>query len=139
MHDNPAEYRYEVHVDGELAGFATYHLSGPRITLIHTEVDDAYEGQGIGKLLAEYVLDAARDAGLAVIPKCPFMATYIKETDEYVDLVPEDRRAEFGLDEPETARPRRPAPPRCPRRSAPGRWSARSARPRCRRGRRGTS
>jgi predicted GNAT family acetyltransferase len=99
VQDNPAEKRYEVHVDGELAGFATYHLSGPRITLIHTEVDDAYEGQGIGKLLAEYVLDAARDAGLAVIPKCPFMAKYIRETREYVDLVPENRRAEFGLDE----------------------------------------
>jgi predicted GNAT family acetyltransferase len=97
--DNPAEKRYEVHVDGELAGFATYHLSGSRITLIHTEVEDAYEGQGIGKLLAEYVLDAARDAGLSVIPKCPFMAKYIRETQEYVDLVPADRRAEFGLAE----------------------------------------
>jgi predicted GNAT family acetyltransferase len=97
--DNPAENRYEVHVDGELAGFATYHLSGPKLTLIHTEVDDAHEGQGIGKLLAEYVLDAARDAGLSVIPKCPFMAKYIRETKEYVDLVPADRRAEFGLED----------------------------------------
>ena len=99
VRDNPAEKRYEVHVDGELAGFATYHLSGPRITLIHTEVDDAYEGQGIGKLLAEYVLDAARDAGLSVIPTCPYMAKYIRETKEYVDLVPANRRAEFGLPE----------------------------------------
>ena len=99
VQDNPAEKRYEVHVDGELAGFTTYHLSGPRITLIHTEVDDAYEGQGVGKLLAEHVLDAARDAGLAVIPKCPFLAKYIRETREYVDLVPEKRRAEFGLDD----------------------------------------
>ena len=71
VRDNPAEKRYEVHVDGELAGFATYHLSGPRITLIHTEVDDAYEGQGIGKLLAEYVLDAARDAGPGRDPEVP--------------------------------------------------------------------
>ena len=99
VRDNPAEQRYEVHVDGELAGFATYHLSGPRITLIHTEVDDAYEGQGIGKLLAEYVLNAAREAGLSVIPRCPFMAKYIRATKEYVDLVPADRRAEFGLPE----------------------------------------
>jgi predicted GNAT family acetyltransferase len=98
VEDNPAEKRYEARVDGELAGFATYHLSGPKITLIHTEVDDAYEGQGIGKLLAEHILGAARDAGLAVIPKCPFMASYIKQTKEYVDLVPEKRRAEFGLD-----------------------------------------
>jgi predicted GNAT family acetyltransferase len=97
--DNPAEERYEVHVDGELAGFATYHLSGSNITLIHTEVEDTFEGQGLAKLLAEYVLDAARDAGLAVIPKCPFMAKYIRETKEYVDLVPADRRAEFGLPE----------------------------------------
>jgi predicted GNAT family acetyltransferase len=99
VQDNPAEKRYEATVDGELAGFATYHLSGPKITLIHTEVDDAYEGQGIAKLLAEHILDAARDAGLQVIPKCPFMSKYIRETREYVDLVPEARRAEFGLDE----------------------------------------
>jgi predicted GNAT family acetyltransferase len=98
VQDNPAERRYEAHVDGELAGFATYHLSGPRITLLHTEVDDAFEGQGIGKLLAEYILDAAREAGLAVIPKCPFMARYIRETREYVELVPEKRRAEFNLE-----------------------------------------
>jgi predicted GNAT family acetyltransferase len=99
VQDNPAEKRYEATVDGELAGFATYHLSGPKITLIHTEVDDAYEGQGIAKLLAEHILDSARDAGLQVIPKCPFMSKYIRETREYVDLVPEARRAEFGLDE----------------------------------------
>jgi predicted GNAT family acetyltransferase len=99
VQDNPAEKRYEAVVDGELAGFATYHLSGPKITLLHTEVDDAYEGQGIGKLLAEHILDAARDAGLQVIPKCPFMSKYIRETREYVDLVPENRRAEFDLED----------------------------------------
>ena len=44
------------------------------------------------------VLDAARDEGLAVLPYCPFTAGYIRNhRDDYVDLVPEDKRAKFGL------------------------------------------
>ena len=32
-----------------------------------------------------------------MIPVCPFVRAYIAGHPEYLDLVPEDRRAEFGL------------------------------------------
>jgi predicted GNAT family acetyltransferase len=33
-----------------------------------------------------------------VLPHCPFMAAYIREhPDDYLSLVPEDRRGQFGL------------------------------------------
>ena len=37
VHDNPSELRYELLVDGQLAGFAQYRLSNDRITMFHTE------------------------------------------------------------------------------------------------------
>ena len=50
--DNPEQQRYEARVDGELAGFAEYQLDGDRVVFTHTEVDDAFEGQGVGSALA---------------------------------------------------------------------------------------
>jgi uncharacterized protein len=98
VQDNPDQSRYEVYDDGELAGFAQYTRSERVITLTHTEVDDRFEGQGLGSALARGVLDEARRDGLAVLPYCPFMASYIRgHADEYVDLVPDDRRETFGL------------------------------------------
>ena len=97
VRDNPDQERFEVHVDDALAGLAAYRRRDERIIFTHTEVDDAYEGQGLGSKLAAGALDAARDAGLAVFPECPFIADYIKRHREYVDLVPEDRRATYDL------------------------------------------
>ena len=97
VQDNPAESRFEVHVDDELAGFADYQRSSTSLLLTHTEVDDAYEGQGLAGQLAATVFAYAADAGLAVLPRCPYMASYVKRHPELLDLVPEDRREEFGL------------------------------------------
>jgi uncharacterized protein len=98
VQNNPDQSRYEVYDDGELAGVALYKRSEGFITLTHTEVDDRFEGRGLGSALARGVLDEARRDALAVLPSCPFMAGYIRgHADEYVDLVPEDRRAKFDL------------------------------------------
>ena len=98
VQDNPDLARYEGFDDGELAGFVTYRRSEGILALNHTEVDDAFEGKGIGSALARGVLDAARADGLAVHPYCPFVAGYIRRhPDEYVDLVPEEQRPKFGL------------------------------------------
>ncbi len=98
VRDNPDRQRYEAWLGDELAGFSQYRLREGRITFTHTEVDDAYEGEGIGSQLASAVLDAARDAGLDVYPSCPFIADHIKRhPDRYLDLVPEQVREKYGL------------------------------------------
>ncbi len=98
VRDNPDLTRYEVFEDGELAGFSEYTRSDDAIAVKHTEVDDRFEGRGIGSALARGVLDAARGDGLAVVPYCPFMAGYIREhPDDYLDLVPTDKRGKFDL------------------------------------------
>jgi predicted GNAT family acetyltransferase len=85
--DDPDEERYEAVVDGAVAGSAFYHLRPGRIVFLHTEVDPAYEGHGVGSRLAKGALDDARAKGLRVVPRCPFIAHYIREHPEFQDLV----------------------------------------------------
>jgi predicted GNAT family acetyltransferase len=95
--DNPQEGRFELFADEALVGAAYYRVEGDAIAFTHTEVDDAYEGQGLGSKLASAALDAARERGLAVFPRCPFIRSYVERHPEYLDLVPEDARRRFGL------------------------------------------
>lgn len=98
VRDNPDASRFEIHVDGALAGFAAYRRPDEAtIAFTHTEIDDSYAGQGLAKVLGKEALDAVRGAGLAVLPFCPFIRGFIAKNAEYLDLVPEDRRAQFDL------------------------------------------
>jgi predicted GNAT family acetyltransferase len=95
--DAPERERYEVLVDGELAGFATYRARPDQIAFKHTEIDDRFEGQGLASKLIAFALEDARERGLAVLPFCPFVRAYIQRHREYADLVPADRHGEFEL------------------------------------------
>jgi predicted GNAT family acetyltransferase len=97
--DAPERSRFEIHVDGEQAGFAAYHMKDPRLmVLTHTEIDDAYEGRGLGSVLVRAALDSARGRGLSVRPDCPFVRAYVaRHPDDYLALVPEELRARLGL------------------------------------------
>ena len=86
--NNKTEYRYEVWVDGELAGYTQYALLRGRIAFLHTEVYESFEGMGLGGRLARAALDDARTKELVVVSYCPFIAGYIqRHFDEYGDLV----------------------------------------------------
>jgi predicted GNAT family acetyltransferase len=87
VHDEPDAHRFEIHVDGELAGFARYVRKGGRIYFVHTEIDPAFEGKGLGSVLASRSLDAVRSTGEPVVPLCPFIASFIERHPAYDDLV----------------------------------------------------
>lgn len=95
--DNAAQQRYEIHAGGELAGFLAYRERPKGLALTHTEIDDAFEGQGLGSKLVAATLDDLRARGIEVLPICPFVKSYIERHREYVDLVPESERGRFGL------------------------------------------
>jgi predicted GNAT family acetyltransferase len=76
-------------VDGKLAGYTIYRLRPGLIAFIHTEVGDAFEGQGVGSTLVSQALDDARRRELDVLPLCPFVNSYIQKHPEYLDLVQE--------------------------------------------------
>ncbi len=92
--DDRTRNRYDVYVDGMLAGFAVYRLAPERIIFVHTEVERKWEGEGIGSALAKEALDDVRRQGLHMTPLCPFIAAYARRHPEYVDLIDEGHRAE---------------------------------------------
>jgi uncharacterized protein len=95
--DAPERKRFEVTVDDELAGFLVYRSRKGLLALIHTEVEERFEGRGLGGRLARFALDQARAENLAVLPFCPFVNEWMKRHPEYVDLVPTTYRADFDL------------------------------------------
>jgi predicted GNAT family acetyltransferase len=95
--DVPGRSRFEVLVDGEIAGFAEYRRRPDVIAFVHTSIDPRFEGRGLASDLIRTALSEARADGLSVMPFCPFVRGYIARHREFVDLVPIDLRATFGL------------------------------------------
>jgi predicted GNAT family acetyltransferase len=95
--DRPERHRFEILADGQVAGFCDYQLRPGEIMFIHTEIDEAYEGKGLGSVLARHALDAARERGLAVLPLCPFVRGWISRHPDYLDLVPAAARHKYRL------------------------------------------
>jgi predicted GNAT family acetyltransferase len=79
--------RFIAYVDGAEAGSAHYAVETGTITFTHTEVDDAFEGQGVGGALAQHALDDSRSKGLRVVARCPFIAGWIERHPDYADLL----------------------------------------------------
>ena len=83
---------------GSSRGSSEYRRRPGVILFVHTEIDPAHEGAGLGTALVSAALDSARAQGLAVLPVCPFVRRFVERHREYLDLVPVERRAQFGLD-----------------------------------------
>jgi uncharacterized protein len=62
------------------------------IVFLHTEVPKAIEGHGVAGKLARAALEYARDEGLGVIARCPFVAAYVRRHPEYQALLPKEER-----------------------------------------------
>jgi uncharacterized protein len=86
VRDNSAAQRYEMDVAGERA-FITYRRSGDVVTLLHAEVPHALSGRGVGSALVQGTLELARSQGQKVVPRCPFVANYIKKHAQFQDLL----------------------------------------------------
>lgn len=84
---NEAASRFEAEVDGHL-GVAEYRRDGQRIAFTHTEVPEELEGRGVAGQIVRVALDYARDQNLEVLPRCRFVAAYIRRHPEYQSLVP---------------------------------------------------
>jgi len=95
--DAPDHGRFEIFVDGALAGYSEYHERGDLRVFPHTVIDDAYGGRGLAKVLVRAALDQTRAIGRPVLPYCKVVRGFIAKHPDYLDLVPADRREEFGL------------------------------------------
>lgn len=95
--DNPASSRFEITVDGELAGFVDYRKDGDEYALPHTRIYTQYEGRGLGSELVSGALSEIAARGGTVLPYCPFVPKVIRDNPEFVELVPKEQRETFGL------------------------------------------
>lgn len=98
VHDNRELNRYEVHDGDELAGFSMYRLTSGTIAFTHTEVDPAFKGRGLARVLVTEALEDTRRRGLAVLPFCPYVRKVIAaDPSRYLHLVPLLERDRFKL------------------------------------------
>jgi predicted GNAT family acetyltransferase len=87
VQDNPDRHRFELRLDGEMAGFADYRMRDGAVVIAHSEVDHAHRGKGLGGVLAKQTLEALRERAEKVVPACPFFARYVADHPEYDDIV----------------------------------------------------
>jgi predicted GNAT family acetyltransferase len=85
--DNPESKRYELWVGDTLAGTIVYRARPDEVVLVHTEIDPAFEGQGLGAKLVAGALDDVRRRGLAIVPLCRFVRSYLERHPEDADLI----------------------------------------------------
>ena len=79
---NTAIGRFEITVE-DIVSVLDYSQSGQTITFVHTGVPAELEGRGIGSQLARAGLEYAVRENLHVVPRCPFIRTYIERHPEY--------------------------------------------------------
>jgi len=83
----PESQRFEISVDGRRVGMLDYDVREGAFVALHTEIDPAYGGRGLGGVLVEQVLDHVRTTGLRLVPACPFVADYVDKNSRYSDLL----------------------------------------------------
>ena len=92
--------RFEITVDGEVAGFAEFLDRGDRRIFVHTEIGEEFGGQGLAGTVVGKGVDATREEGLTVVPVCPYVTKWLTRHSEHEDITskptPEDLTAVRG-------------------------------------------
>lgn len=81
-----AKHRYAIRVDGATAGFTVYRDRDGQRVFHHTEIDDAFAGQGLASVLVTEALNDVRRSGMRIVPVCPYVAKYLKKHEEFADI-----------------------------------------------------
>lgn len=85
----PDARRYAIYLGDTLAGFADYRPTprdGGR-AFVHTEVFPEFGGRGLAGTLVTEALADTRDAGLRIVPYCPYVSAWLKKHPEYEEIV----------------------------------------------------
>lgn len=78
--------RFEMNIEGNRCTL-DYILDSDVVTMTSVRVPPPVEGRGIAGTLTRFALDHARTQGWSVVPRCPYVAAWIKRHPEYQDLL----------------------------------------------------
>jgi predicted GNAT family acetyltransferase len=85
---NDSQHRYEVWFGNSLAGFTEYReQENDDTTFVHTEVDSAFSGKGLGSALARNAVEDVIARGRAIVPRCSFIKAWLDKHPEYNEHV----------------------------------------------------
>jgi uncharacterized protein len=81
---NDARGRFEF-ADAPDRAYLDFREEDGRLVLVHTEVDDDLEGQGVGSALVRAGLDDAASRGVPIVPECRFVADWLERHPDRAD------------------------------------------------------
>jgi uncharacterized protein len=82
---NAGASRFEARVQGQLC-VLDYQRRDDVLVMPHTFVPPALQGRGIAEKLVRTALEWARVEGLKVVPRCSYVAAYMRRHRETQDL-----------------------------------------------------
>ena len=85
---NEDKERFEIEVEGSFA-FIDYKETSNKISLIHTEAEEALLGSGAAKAVVEKTLEYIKKGDKKLLPFCPYVFSYIKKNPEWKSIVDE--------------------------------------------------
>ncbi|WP_027126880.1 GNAT family N-acetyltransferase [Gelidibacter mesophilus] len=87
--DNGKTGLFYVELDGKKAAEMTYKHSGDQqITIVHTAVNDALKGQGVGHQLIHAAVDYLRENNLKAVAQCAFVkSVFDKKSEAFDDII----------------------------------------------------
>ncbi|GAB1469647.1 GNAT family N-acetyltransferase [Chloroflexota bacterium] len=83
--NNPAENRFEAHVNGQLAKL-DYIERSDSIVMTHVGVPYEFRGLGLAGKITQAGLEYAKAKSLRVIPMCTYVVAYLRRHPEYQEL-----------------------------------------------------
>ncbi|QDY99810.1 N-acetyltransferase [Nitratireductor mangrovi] len=88
LEETGSKGRYVLRAPDGAEAEMTFSKVGERQLIIdHTEVPEAFRGQGAGVRLVERAVADARAAGKTIIPLCPFAAAQFRRHPEWADVL----------------------------------------------------
>jgi predicted GNAT family acetyltransferase len=80
--DRPQRSRFEAVLGGDVLGFVDYQLSGQTVIFTHAQVHPELRGRGLGRKLVGEALATTAARGQKIVPRCPFVAAYVRDHPE---------------------------------------------------------
>ncbi|WP_295808323.1 GNAT family N-acetyltransferase [uncultured Nitratireductor sp.] len=87
IEDGDSKGRYVYRAGGHEAEMTFSKVGTSQIIIDHTDVPDAFRGQGVGLALVTRAVENARRDGIRIRPLCPFAAAQFRRHPEWSDVL----------------------------------------------------